>query len=259
MNVTEWIAEKNSAVRDLLVRYARMFNCLESDEFVPFLGDFVIYESQSVFDLMRGKPDVSAYFRGKIEAINRSSDKSSVRADVGVLPGYGDCALLYQSLSKVDRSMLDQPLGVMTIDVDGVGNAGKMLMITASPSPSSAIGTGLFPGLDSLPLQPNQAPLLHPINDYRQLKIELWLLDGKIGLDLRAQSVLSEILPLFPGADFSEYRCDDLSFHDSDRLRDSGLMGFPGVVVYWKGKLVLKLNGCPKADHLIAKLRSAVN
>jgi hypothetical protein len=208
---------------------------------------------------MCGKPDVSGYFRGKIDAIKRSADKSSVCADVGVLPGYGDCALLYQSLSKVDRSMLDQPLGVMTIDVDGVGNAGKMLMITTAPSPSSAIGTGLFPGLDELPLHPNRAPLLHPINDYRQLKIELWLLDGKIGLDLRAQSVLREIMPLFPGAGFHEHRYDELSFHESDRLKDTGLTGFPGIVVYWKDNLVLKLNGCPEAGHLIAKLRSVVN
>jgi hypothetical protein len=258
MNIEQWIHEENSAARQLLVNYSRMFNRLDANEFVLFLGDFVTYESQSVFDVMRGKLDVKNYFRGKINAIKGSANTALVRVDVGEIPGSGDCALLYQARSDVDRSLLDFPLGLMTIKADGTGKAGEMLRITVAPSPLSAKGKGLFPGLDDLPMHPHQRPLLHPVGDHGEMKIELWLLDGNISADSRAQSVLNEAIKAFPGTGYQEYRLDALSDDGSVRLKDSGLYGFPGVVVYWKGKLVFRMNGCPGVEQLIAKLRNEI-
>jgi hypothetical protein len=207
MNIDEWVREENSAVRKLLVKYSRMFNRLDANEFVPFLGDFVTYESQSVFDVMRGKLDVRNYFRGKINAIKGSANTALVRVDVGEIPEFGDCALLYQAKSDADRSLLDSPLGLMTIKADETGKAGEMLMITVAPSPLSAKGKGLFPGLDDLPMQPHQRPLLHPVEDYGEMKIELWMLDGNIPADSRAQSVSNKVIKVFPGTCYQELRC----------------------------------------------------
>lgn len=258
MNVDAWVCEKNSTERKLLVKYARMFNRLDVNEFIPFLGDFVTYESQSVFDMMRGKPDVTDYFYGKIDAIKCSANTSLVRADVGEIPGFGDCTLLYQAKSDADRSMLDAPLGAMKIEVDGVGNAAKMLMITVAPSPSSAKGKCLFPGLDGFPMQPKRKPLLHLIEDYGQMKIELWLLNGNNHADIQAQSVVNEVIQSFSGAGYREYSVDDLCAEDILRLQDTGLQGFPGIVAYWKDKLIFRINGCPEAIQLLAKLRNEI-
>lgn len=51
MNIDDWIFEENSAARKLLVKYSHIFNSLDANEFVPSLGDFITYESQSVFDV----------------------------------------------------------------------------------------------------------------------------------------------------------------------------------------------------------------
>jgi len=255
----QWVREGDVTERELLVRYARMANRLDPDEFVPLLSDFATYESQSVFDVMRGKATISEYLRNKILVTKKSGNKGLVRADVGKAPQIGDCVLIYQAKSASDQEILDAPLCLMKIEPDAFGKAGTMFMYTAVPSPQSAIGEGIFPGLDDTPIQPQPDPLLHPVGDYGNLRFELWMLNGKLKWDLEAQTIIQKVIKAFPNSGYKEYRSDDLSVEASSRLGHTGVQGFPAILAYWKNDLIYRKIGCPQAHHIVAALQNIIH
>ena len=147
----DWIAshpEHQSSCR-WLVRYARAFNSLSISPLSGSLSPWVSYESQSVFDKMTGPKRLFAYWEGKFASIARS--ESRVVTELGTLPRGNPGVTLYQAASTLDTSWLDKPLAVMTAEVNPLGVATKLLMITCAPSPGSARGSGIYPGRGEIP------------------------------------------------------------------------------------------------------------
>jgi hypothetical protein len=256
--IDKWVSQRDEAERALLVAYATMFNTLDAEHFVPKLGDLVTYDSQAVFSSMRGMKEVGVYLRLKTQTLKQAGSAAIVRIDVGELPDGRSCAIAYQAQSSIDRGMLDEPVALMLIEALEDGRAGKMDIISVVPSPSSARNTGLFPGLDEKPLQHNKPPLLHPANDYRQLQIDLWLLDGKISLDANAEQAAQETLQHFPGASLRITNSQTASYEEGNELSDTGITGLPAIVVFWNGQIVMKRNGCPSAENLIAAIKNII-
>lgn len=256
--LNNWINAGDVRQRELLVGYARMFNRLDIEEFTPLLGDFVTYQSQSVREVMRGKQYVAKYLKVKIENLRRSGNGALVRADLGEAPGVGACVVMYQARSHVDRSSLDEPLAMMHIKPGIDGKVGEMLMVTVAPSPNSAKGTGLFPGLDDQPLQPFKSPLLHPVNDYNKLELVLCLLDGKMRLDLAMQGEMDKVLLQFPGVRYRSIIFNDASIKDSKEVEAASVHGFPSLIAYWNNVLVIKRTGFAKAENLISAIKNVV-
>jgi len=256
--IDKWVSQRDEAERTLLAAYATMFNTLNADYFIPKLGNFVTYDSQAVFASMHGKKKVGEYLRCKTQVIKQSGTSAAVRVDVGELPDGRSCAIAYQAQSTADRGMLDAPIALMLIEPLADGLAGKMDIITVAPSPQSARNTGLFPGLDEKPLQSHKPPLLHSANDYRKLQIDLWLLNGEISLDADAEIATKEALQNFPGARLRITNSQTASYEEGDELSETGITGLPAVVVLWSGQIVMKRQGCPSAENLVAAIKNII-
>ena len=124
--------------KDALSIYARMLHTLDSSEFESFLSEDFSYSSQKVLTDMNSRDEFIEYIRPKLETIKKS--KSSVYAELGILPAYGhvDCLIMAQG----DKSNL---LGVAYASVKEGKICGLALCIV--PSPDSAKRSGIYPGL----------------------------------------------------------------------------------------------------------------
>lgn len=135
---------------DLVYRYAEAWNRLDLDEFAPHLAEDVAYESQNVFDVLRGREVVEDYLRQKMETVRRSPD-AEVRAEIGLC---GDqrgwtvrvatagenraCVLLEQGSSS-------EPVALVLLSVEK-DEVSRIDICTVAPHPSSAHRTGIYPG-----------------------------------------------------------------------------------------------------------------
>ena len=163
-----------------LSRYALAFNSLVIDPLREALSPGVTYESQSVFDKLIGQESLIQYLDGKLRAIRRS--KNRIAAELAEFPGGQPCVAVFQAASELDTNWLDTPLAAMTVRMDPSGLAKSMLMITCVPSPSSAEGTGLFPGCVTPPTI-RERRFIRPFPTFRGITLYFYYLDGEIGLD----------------------------------------------------------------------------
>jgi hypothetical protein len=76
--------------------YATMVNRLDYKELEPWLHDDLIYESQWVFEEMRGKKRYARYIRGKLKTIRKMGIKTWAEIALTNAFGTGYCVILGQ-------------------------------------------------------------------------------------------------------------------------------------------------------------------
>lgn len=116
--------------------YARMVNTLDPSHLGPWLADDLVYNSQWVFDEMRGKQTYLHYITSKFQAIRESG--SQVRAEIAYtgLLGIGSCVIVGQTENQA---------GVLVLKMED-GKIASMCMCCV-PAPEECTPTGEFPGL----------------------------------------------------------------------------------------------------------------
>lgn len=140
---------------NLVYRYAEAWNRLDLDIFASFLASEVTYTSQHVFDELRGREEVEAHLRQKMEAV-RSSAGEKVRAEIGLCGSQSDSMVHVAEATEkrpcvvFQQGPSEKPVALVLLDVEEKGaNEGKVTGIaicTVAPHPSTARRTGIYPG-----------------------------------------------------------------------------------------------------------------
>lgn len=119
--------------------YAKMMNTLQTEWLGPLLAENLRYNSQWVFEEMRGKQKYLEYMQGKFQTITKSGSRP--HAEIGELQEYpfGPCVILAQG----DKDNL-----VATVLVGIEDGLVAKLDMCAVPDPMAAIRTGEYPGVE---------------------------------------------------------------------------------------------------------------
>lgn len=122
---------------DALRAYARMMNTLNTDSLAPILSPDLRYNSQWVFEEMKGKQKYLDYMDAKFERIAESDSRPY--AEIGELGEYpfGHCVILAQG--SIDNLVASVLIGIEN------GLVSKLDMC-AVPNPGAARRTGEYPG-----------------------------------------------------------------------------------------------------------------
>lgn len=138
---------------DLVYRYAEAWNVLDLDLFAPYMAEEVTYDSQHVFETLKGRDAVEAYLRQKMETI-RYAPGASVRAEIGFCGSQRGWTVQVLS-AEVNRACVlmeqgasPEPVALVLLDVEEDRVKGISLC-TAAPHPSTAQRTGIYPGLSA--------------------------------------------------------------------------------------------------------------
>jgi hypothetical protein len=78
---------------EALLRYARAFNLLDASWLVDAIADEASYDSQQVFETLRGRAKIARYLGGKITTLQREVASTKVRMELGRHQALGWCAL----------------------------------------------------------------------------------------------------------------------------------------------------------------------
>jgi hypothetical protein len=245
---------------EALVRYARAYNLLEIDWLEDVLHPEVTYESQSVFDVLEGRERVLHYLSGKLQTLKKHGDSCLCRAELAEASRGEYCVRLYQKSGEMDRSFHRNPVGLMEIKVDADGLITTFFLCTVVPSPSSARGSGVFPGLDEEEVWPAgpKPRLVGP--RYESLTLCLIQLDGNIELDRAMEANVREALRLLPGAVLERIVEDSPkgTQEQSELLAEWMVNSFPVLVVLWNHELLLKFTGVHSSKRILDGISEAI-
>lgn len=238
-----------------LVRYACAFNSLDISPLKGTLSPWVSYESQSVFEKMTGPKALYAYWEGKFASIARSDSK--VVAELCTLPRGKPGVTLFQATSSLDTNWLDKPLAVMTAEVNQLGEATNLLMITCTPSPGTARGSRVFPGLTEIPLT-NEKKFIRKSSDYSEIKLYAFYLSGKTSFDSDMACSVNFAKESLPGLEVIE---ETIAGPDSSAERKTAnnflFVGFPSVGAKFNGKTIYRHQGLIDGHNLVEALKAA--
>jgi len=141
--------------KELVYCYAEAWNRLDLSDFAPHLAREVTYDSQHVFEQLRGRDEVEHYLRKKMETI-RGLPNRQVRAEIGLCGNQrGWTVQVFEASENRPCVLLQQgaspdPVALVLLDVeeneekkDKVSGVG---LCTVAPHPSTAHRTGIYPG-----------------------------------------------------------------------------------------------------------------
>jgi hypothetical protein len=239
-----------------LALYALAFNRLDVSPLREQLASEVTYESQSVFDTMHGPETFLKYLEGKFRAIRASSNR--VAAELATLPGGKLCVAMYQAGSDLDTNWLDTPLAAMTVDVTPDGLAKSMLMITCAPAPSSARGTGLFPGRE-VPPTTQEKRFIRPSSSFQGINVYFYYLDGEMGLDRAMEETANFVRRNLDGIKVIDVMSSTLHLNwTRQKVFDAfRFNGFPSVGAMVNGKVIYRHAGLIDGPELVAAIQKA--
>ena len=255
--VVAWIdgqADQREAL--WLARYALAFNCLDVAPLREHLDPSVTYESQSVFDTMHGPGAFLKYLEGKFRAIRASGNR--VAAELATLPGGQLCVGMYQAGSDMDTNWLDTPLAAMTVTVTPEGSAKSMLMITCAPAPSSAKGSGLFPGRE-VPPTTQEKRFIRTSPSFQGINVYVYYLDGEIGIDRAMEESASYVRQNLDGIRVIDVLSSTLHLNWTRKkvFETFRFNGFPSVGAMFNGKVIYRHQGLIHGPDLLEALRHA--
>ena len=152
-------AEESSVEEDACRGLAAMWNLLDPTPLVEILAPDVVWESQVVLEPLSGREAVAAYLRGKLETLRSRRTTHPVVAELGrcgadpgtlvrvlsASPGR-PCVIVFQG----DDVRLRRASALALVQVED-GRVRRVDLCAFAPSPSSAVGTGEFPGLAASP------------------------------------------------------------------------------------------------------------
>lgn len=239
-----------------LTRYALAFNCLDVSPLRQYLAPDVTYESQSVFDTMHGPDAFLKYLEGKFRAIRSSGNR--VVAELATLPGGQSCVAMYQAGSDMDTNWLDTPLAAMTVTVTPEGSAKSMLMITCAPSPSSANGSGLFPGRE-VPPTTQEKRFIRTSSSFQGINVYVYYLDGEIEIDRAMEESASYVRQNLDGIRVIDVLSSTLHLTWTRKkvFEAFRFNGFPSVGAMFNGKVIYRHQGLIHGPELVEALRHA--
>jgi hypothetical protein len=196
-----------------------------------------------------------AYWKGKFQSIAKSESK--VVAELSTLPSGLPGVTLYQAGSSLDTNWLDKPLAVMTAEVNALGEATMLLMITCAPSPSSARGTRIFPGFDGTPTT-NEKKFIRKSSDYSEIFLYVFYLDGEISLDIEMKRAVAYAQVSLPGLKVIEETYSGLgSSKNQENLNKFHFVGFPSIGATFCGKPIYRQQGLISGERLVDALKTA--
>lgn len=132
---------------EALLRYARAFNLLDATWVSGAIAEEATYDSQAVFETLRGRARISRYLSGKIATLQRHIGSMRVRMELGHHRAIGCCVVVHQWDRDTDIGENDHAVGLMTIAVNAEGKIAKFSMATVAPHPCEAQRTGIYPGI----------------------------------------------------------------------------------------------------------------
>ena len=243
------------ATAELCLRYALSFNKLDASWFLPALAPDVTYESQSVFDVLKGADAVSNYFRGKMNVLRLSRD-ATVRGELAALRTGEPCVALFQARDRYQTNWLGKASANVIFQTDEQGRATSIFMITVVPSPADAMRSGIYPGCEQ-PATESPKRFVRPDTGYAQLRFEVFLLDGQMSLDLEMRRRVNEAASFFPQAQMFEIVIETACESEWRRVDRAGFNGFPAVAAYWKEQIIHLQQGVILSDNYVRAIQSA--
>jgi hypothetical protein len=237
-----------------LALYALAFNRLDVSPLRDRLASEVTYDSQSVFETMHGPDAFLKYLEGKFRAIRTSSNR--VAAELATLPGGKLCVAMYQAGSDMDTNWLDTPLAAMTVTMTPDGLAKSMLMITCAPAPSSARGTGLFPGRD-VPPTTQEKRFIRPSPSFQGINVYFYYLDGEMHLDKAMEETANYVRGNIDGIKVIDVLSSNLHLNWTRQkvFEAFRFNGFPSVGAMFNGKVIYRHAGLIDGPELVAAIK----
>jgi hypothetical protein len=251
--LTRWCNQfPKNAQAMLCVRYALAYNTMDVNWLKGTLAPTVTYGSQSVSETLQGKSPVWDYLSGKISHL-RTIPERQPRCELGINEMDEPCVLMYQPQGFYDRAWLEVPLARVDIKQGVGGMAREIFMITAVPSPASALRSGIFPGIKK-DAHENARRFIRPGNDYKGLRFSFFLLDGEMQLDRKMLAEAETALAAFPGA-LKSILITTQRTSAADELDEAGFVGFPSVAVFWQDEIIFRHEGLIASHNLIQKIK----
>lgn len=251
-----WVANATDHEAALwVVRYARAINTLNADLLEDGLATDVTYESQSVSERLDGPGRLLNYWRGKFRTIRRSDAVAA--AELACLPDGKPCAAIYQAASAKDTNWLEVPKAVLTVEANMLGQATSFLMITCVPSPSSAQGSGIFPGRTKVPSERPQR-FIRSSPGFEEITLYVFYLDSKTRLDRAMAEGVAKVRRDLDGIRIVELHYQEMDAQSEWEVNDVfGFNGFPSVGALFKGSPIYRHQGVIGGNDLVAALRAA--
>jgi len=243
------------ATAELCLRFALSFNKLDASWFLSALAPDVTCESQSVFDVLEGADAVSGYIRGKMNTLRLSRD-AKVRGELATLSSGEPCVALFQARDRYQTNWLNEALSNVTFQTDGQGRATRIFMITGVPSPACAVRSGIYPGCEP-PVTESPKRFVRPDTGYAQLRFEVFLLNGRISLDLEMRRRIAEATRFFPHAQVCEIVTETACESEWRRVHRAGFNGFPAVAAYWKEQIIHLHQGVIFLNSYVREIQSS--
>jgi hypothetical protein len=145
-SVGRWIhSQDDTALAVACVHYAMAFNSLDESWLDGVLARSITYESQSVFEKLSGRVRVVGHLLAKLEAIQAMTESRPI-FEIGLQSG-APCVIGYQQQEPDDKGWLDKPIANFTFELDEERVIKSILVVTVAPIPSTARGSGVYPGL----------------------------------------------------------------------------------------------------------------
>jgi len=259
MPIKRSVEELDDAQLDAARTIAKTINTCDPEPLIERLGPQATFESQSSFDVLKGRDEVANYLREKMAAVK-----------TGGIPAIGEVGRINFSPSTSPKGspgvIISQQNIVGTFwlpKLDEDGKIGSIFGCTVAPSPTSAVGLGERPGLNE--------EKFHELEGQRIGRHREWVkgLDGPVefiafilfsGMAQEWQTRLELVSKCFPGSRF-RISIHDLNSTDSSlkslahsEAQEFQILGYPAVAVVKGGQMIRSARGSNIIDQVIADL-----
>jgi hypothetical protein len=244
-----WIERSGNPAADLMVRYAAGANRLDPELIRPLLARNCTYGSQAVLEDLTGKKAVMDYLSGKFETLKEMGPGSLLRVQLAYdTEGAGPCLLYQQRFSSFGRPGIGEVAGYQLAEVNTGKRIKRLFLVTAIPSPSKVLVSGLFPGVDRERILEEinyQGPLL-PLSE--EVSFVLFMLRGNPISEMMEGSV-SGSMEDYPGVGLELVGDDDF-----ERCGRHGITALPTLDVTYRGETVRRIEGLHDRSSMRLKL-----
>jgi hypothetical protein len=241
-------ASKTPRLTEALIRWGASYNLLDYSVMDPLLAETCTYHSQSVEQVLTGKPEVAAYFRVKFDTLRHAGEDALVRLELATHPALDDpCLIVHQRTNRFGSRGFGERVAVITMVLDDEAVT-RVAMITSIPPPAHAEGSGVFPGLTAAAVQRDgeyRGRLLH-----KQAELEFILVSVEDVADWN--EVVWEVIVRFASAlqNATVRRID--AREEQQELSVWGLRSFPSIVIRSAGHVAacIQVSGKDPGDLL---------
>ena len=139
-------------MQKVITQLATAYNTYNAKLFESIIANDFEYESQQVFDVMRGKSIFIKYITGKFKTIKRTG--ATVYAEIGYSDWNNDVSKSITQLQKTGKACLimaqgekENKVAILMPKFNNAGLIQQMIMCSIAPHWSNAKRTLVYPGL----------------------------------------------------------------------------------------------------------------